>query len=132
MWVCFAIVILTNFRCNLQPERSVLEAMNQINTQRRLREAAFEKAEADKVVMIKVVPNSPFKPFPLSRYSDIEILLYIKRAEAEAESKYLSGVGLARMRTAIAEGYKDTIKSMTDGNDALSPHDVVHMMLTTQ
>ena len=85
--------------------------------------------------MIKVVPNSPYKPFPLSHYSDIEILLYlsvIKRAEAEAESKYLSGVGLARMRTAIAEGYKDTIKSMTDGNDALSPHDVVHMMLTTQ
>jgi hypothetical protein len=128
--LCYCYIL--NLRCNLQPERSVLEAMNQINTQRRLREAAFEKAEADKVVMIKVVPNSPNKPFPLFHYIDVEMLLYIKKAEAEAESKYLSGVGLARMRTAIAEGYKDTIKSMTDGNDALSPHDVVHMMLTTQ
>lgn len=92
---------------DLQPERSVLDAMNQINAQRRLREAAVEKAEADKIVLIK-------------------------KAEADAESKYLSGVGLARMRTAIADGYKDTINSMTTDNEALSPHDIVHMMLTTQ
>lgn len=90
---------------DLQPEKSVLDAMNQINAQRRLREAAVERAEADKIVLIK-------------------------KSEADAESKYLSGMGLARMRTAIADGCKDYIDAMS--SEDTPAHDVVNMMLTTQ
>ena len=53
--------------------------MNEINAQKRLRAAANEKAEAEKIVQIKA-------------------------AEADAESKYLSGYGVARQRQAIVNG----------------------------
>ena len=38
---------------DIQPEQSVLNAMNEINASRRQREAAFEKGEADKLLKIK-------------------------------------------------------------------------------
>lgn len=95
-------VLLTD----LKPETSVLTAMNQINTEKRLRQAAIEKAESDKFVLIK-------------------------KAEAEAESTYLSGIGLARMRTAIADGYKGSITKIGD-DVGLPSKDIVHMILMTQ
>ena len=42
---------------DIQPERSVLDAMNEINASRRQREAAFEKGEADKLLKIKAGPE---------------------------------------------------------------------------
>mmetsp|Transcript_43558 Transcript_43558/g.59491 ORF Transcript_43558/g.59491 Transcript_43558/m.59491 type:complete len:140 (-) Transcript_43558:122-541(-) len=90
---------------DLSPERSVLDAMNEINASRRKREAAIEKGEADKILIVKA-------------------------AEADAESKYLSGVGVARMRTAITDGFKNSVSAMSEtGIDA---HDAIHMMLVTQ
>jgi hypothetical protein len=49
-----------------------------------LREAAAEKAEAEKI-------------------------LQVKAAEAEAESKYLAGLGVAKQRKAIVDGLKGTV-----------------------
>ena len=54
----------------------------------------------------------------------------IKQSEAEAESKYLSGVGMARMRKAISQGFAESIESLKSGG--LSGQEVVHMMLVTQ
>jgi regulator of protease activity HflC (stomatin/prohibitin superfamily) len=68
---------------------AVLKAMNEINASRRQREAAVERAEAEKI-------------------------LRVKAAEAEAEAKELSGKGTARMRQAITEGFKGSIQSMQD------------------
>jgi len=90
---------------DLRPEKSVLDAMNMINASKRQRQAAIEKGEADKV-------------------------LKVKAAEAEAEAKYLSGVGVARMRKAMADGFKDSMNSMSQSG--LSPPDTMHMMMTTQ
>eukprot|EP00961_Rhodomonas_salina_P112337 1511911-Rhodomonas_salina.1 len=59
---------------NVDP--SVLRAMNEINASRRQREAAVERAEAEKI-------------------------LAVKAAEAEAEAKELSGKGTARMRQTV-------------------------------
>jgi hypothetical protein len=55
--------------------------MNEINASKRMKEAAAQRAEGEKVVKVK-------------------------RAEAEAESMYLSGVGVARQRRAIMDGLK--------------------------
>jgi len=52
--------------------------MNEINSSKRLKYAAAERAEGDKI-------------------------LQVKAAEAEAESKYLSGVGVAKQRKAIGK-----------------------------
>ena len=60
---------------DISPEPSVLRAMNEINASKRMRVASIEKGEGEKI-------------------------LAVKAAEADAESKYLSGVGMARMREA--------------------------------
>ena len=91
---------------DLRPEASVLHAMNEINASRRLREAAVDKAEAEKILVIKA-------------------------GEADAEAKHLSGVGIARMRAAITGGFKESITDMSD-SCGLKPAEVVNMMLVTQ
>jgi regulator of protease activity HflC (stomatin/prohibitin superfamily) len=90
---------------DLSPERSITAAMNEINASRRQRVAALEKAEANKI-------------------------LAVKEAEEDAEYKYLSGVGVARMRAAIINGFKENIENM--GNAGIGAEASVHMMLTTQ
>ena len=73
----------------------------------RLREAAAEKAEAEKI-------------------------LQVKAAEAEAESKYLSGVGVAKQRKAIVGGLRDTVNTFSDEVDGAGPKDVMNLLLLTQ
>lgn len=101
----YGYLIMNVLVTDLRPERGVLQAMNEINASRRQREAAVEKGEADKT-------------------------LKVKAAEAEAEAKYLAGVGVARMRKAMTDGFRDSMSSM--GECGLSPPDAMHMMITTQ
>ena len=102
----YGVKIIRVLITDLTPDRSVLQAMNEINAAKRLRVAAVDKAEAEKIVMVK-------------------------KAEAEAETKYLLGVGTAKMRQAITDGYKTSIDNMK-GSTGLEPKEVVHMMLVTQ
>jgi len=90
---------------DLLPERSVLEAMNEINASKRKREAANEKGEADKI-------------------------LKIKASEADAEGKRLAGVGMAQMRAAMAQGYKDSMGFMQESG--MTAKESMHMMVMTQ
>lgn len=75
--------------------------------QARLREAAAEKAEAEKI-------------------------LQVKAAEAEAESKYLSGMGIAKQRKAIVEGLRDTVNGFASQVEDTGPQDVMDLLLVTQ
>jgi len=101
----FGYTVLNVLITDLRPEASVLRAMNDINASRRQREAAYEKGEAEKVLLIKA-------------------------AEADAESKRLTGVGIAKMRLAMAEGFKNSIDMM--GQSGLQPPEAMHMMMMTQ
>ncbi|KAH8051104.1 hypothetical protein JL722_10969 [Aureococcus anophagefferens] len=85
----------------------VKTAMNEINASKRLKEAAFEKAEGEKVLLVK-------------------------SAEAEAESKYLSGLGVARQRKAIVDGLRDSISQFSEGVQGSRPKDVIDLLLLTQ
>lgn len=73
----------------------------------RLRVATNEKAEAEKIIQIK-------------------------RAEAEAESKYLSGVGIARQRQAIVDGLRDSVLGFSENVPGTTAKDVLDMVLVTQ
>ena len=73
----------------------------------RMRLAAGEKAEAEK-------------------------LLQIKRAEGEAESKYLGGLGIARQRQAIVDGLRDSVLAFSVNVPGTSAKDVMDMILVTQ
>ena len=92
---------------DLQPDGNVLAAMNQIEAQRRMRMAAQEKAEGEKILIVKA-------------------------AEADAESKYLSGQGVARQRKAIVEGLKESVLEFNQGVIGTSPADVMQLMMVTQ
>jgi regulator of protease activity HflC (stomatin/prohibitin superfamily) len=92
---------------DVRPDHKVKHAMNEINASRRMRIATQEKAEAEKILLVKA-------------------------AEADAEAKYLAGLGIARQRQAITSGLRDSVASFStevQGTDAL---DVMDMMVLTQ
>lgn len=78
-----------------------------VTTAARHRLAAKEKAEAEKI-------------------------LQIKRAEGEAESKYLAGLGIARQRQAIVDGLRDSVLVFSENVPGTSAKDVMDMVLVTQ
>ncbi|CAL5369953.1 unnamed protein product [Camellia sinensis] len=85
----------------------VKRAMNEINAAARMRIAANENAEAEKI-------------------------LQIKRAEGEAESKYLSGLGIARQRQAIVDGLRDSVLAFFENVPGTTAKDIMDMVLVTQ
>mmetsp|Transcript_13861 Transcript_13861/g.41189 ORF Transcript_13861/g.41189 Transcript_13861/m.41189 type:complete len:146 (-) Transcript_13861:234-671(-) len=99
--------ILQALVTDLTPDIKVRDAMNAINEAKRLKEAAQERAEADKI-------------------------LQVKSAEADAEAKYLSGVGVARQRRAIVEGLRDSILEFSGQVEGTTPKDVMDLLLLTQ
>ncbi|ESR44312.1 hypothetical protein WN944_005469 [Citrus x changshan-huyou] len=92
---------------DIEPDVHVKRAMNEINAAARLRVAANEKAEAEKIVQIK-------------------------RAEGEAESKYLAGVGIARQRQAIVDGLRDSVLGFSENVPGTTAKDILDMVLITQ
>lgn len=64
--------------------------------------------------------------------AEAEKILQVKRAEGEAESKYLSGVGIARQRQAIVDGLRESVLAFSDNVPGTSPKEVMDMVLVTQ
>jgi regulator of protease activity HflC (stomatin/prohibitin superfamily) len=92
---------------NLSPDARVAAAMNEINAQARMREAANFKADADKIVQVKA-------------------------AQADAQSKYLSGAGVARQRKAIVDGLRSTVSDFSSSVKGATSQDVMDVLLMTQ
>ena len=92
---------------DIDPDAKVKVAMNEINAAQRLRVAAAEKGEADKI-------------------------LQVKAAEAEAESKALSGKGIADQRRAIVEGLKESVDEFQKSVEDASAAEVMNLVLMTQ
>merc|ERR1719335_1579715 len=89
----------------LEPDASVVASMNEINKQRRLRDASVMAAEAEKIKVVKA-------------------------AEAAADAAQLQGEGIARQRRAIIDGLRDSI---THGSDeTLSTEKISELLLITQ
>ncbi|KAL1319195.1 hypothetical protein HN51_071497 [Arachis hypogaea] len=89
------------------PDPSVRKAMNEINAAQRMQLASVYKGEAEKV-------------------------LQVKKAEAEAESKYLGGVGVARQRQAITDGLRENILNFSHKVEGASPKEVMDLIMITQ
>lgn len=92
---------------DIAPDEKVKKAMNEINEAARLRIAAVDKAEANKIIAVKA-------------------------AEAESESKYLQGCGISRQRQAIMHGLKDSVQSFKDGMDDVNDKEVMQLLVLTQ
>ncbi|KAI5444797.1 variant 2, Hypersensitive-induced response protein 4 [Lathyrus oleraceus] len=89
------------------PDPSVRRAMNEINAAQRMLRASEFKGEAEKV-------------------------LIVKKAEAEAESKYLGGVGVARQRQAITDGLRENILQFSTKVEGTSAKEVMDLIMITQ
>jgi regulator of protease activity HflC (stomatin/prohibitin superfamily) len=92
---------------DIDPDATVKAAMNEINAAQRMRVAATERGEADKI-------------------------LQVKAAEAEAESKALSGRGIADQRRAIIEGLRESVDEFRKTVSGTSTQDVMNLILLTQ
>lgn len=92
---------------DIDPDQMVKTAMNEINAAQRMRVAAEEKGEADKI-------------------------LKVKAAQAEAESKALSGKGIADQRRAIVDGLRESVDEFQKSIPGASPQDVMNVVLMTQ
>jgi regulator of protease activity HflC (stomatin/prohibitin superfamily) len=92
---------------DIDPDQKVKQAMNEINTQQRLRLAATEKAQADYVMAVR-------------------------SAEGEAESKRLQGVGIANQRKEIAEGLSTAVADFQKQISTVSPQTVMDLLMVTQ
>jgi regulator of protease activity HflC (stomatin/prohibitin superfamily) len=99
--------IVNTLVTDLAPDAKVKASMNEINAARRLKEAASHQAEAEKVRQVKA-------------------------AEAEAEARYLSGLGVARQRKAIVEGLKSSVSEFSEEVSGASPKDVMDILLLSQ
>jgi hypothetical protein len=56
----------------------------------------------------------------------------VKSAEAEAEAKYLSGVGVAKQRKAIVDGLRSSIVDFSNNVEGASTKEVMDLLLLTQ
>lgn len=92
---------------DIDPDAKVKSSMNEINAAQRLREAAIQQAEADKIRVVKA-------------------------AEGEAESKALQGKGIADQRKAIIDGLKESVENFQTSIDGTNAHDVMNLVLMTQ
>ncbi|HWB81859.1 MAG TPA: SPFH domain-containing protein [Nannocystaceae bacterium] len=92
---------------DIDPDAHVKAAMNEINAAQRMRVAAQERGEAEKI-------------------------LRVKAAEADAQAKALAGKGIAEQRRAIVEGLRESVDEFQRTVPGTSAQDVMNLVLMTQ
>lgn len=92
---------------DINPDELVKASMNKINAATRDKEAAFQEAEAEKIRIVK-------------------------RAEAEADSKRLSGEGIAQQRLEIVRGFKESVEDFQKALQEVDPQEIMQFVLMTQ
>ena len=103
----FGYDILKALVTDIDPDENVKHAMNEIKAATRMRMAASEKGEADRI-------------------------LKVKAAEAEAQSKALEGQGIANQRRAIIEGLQLSVTEFQQSVHGDTAQDVMMILLLTQ
>lgn len=88
----------------IKPDKEVVDSMNQINMQRRLRDAAIMAADAEKIRVVTA-------------------------AEGAADAAHLQGEGIARQRAAIVKGLRESI---SDGTERIGSERITELLLISQ
>jgi regulator of protease activity HflC (stomatin/prohibitin superfamily) len=103
----FGYSIIKTLVTDIDPDAKVKSSMNEINAAQRMRDAAIQQAEAEKIRVVKA-------------------------AEGEAESKALQGKGIAEQRKAIINGLKESVADFNSSIDGTKAQDVMNLVLMTQ
>ena len=92
---------------DIDPDAKVKDSMNRINAAKRDKEATMEESEGAKIRVVKA-------------------------AEADAESKRLSGEGIAAQRREIIRGFKESVEDFQKTLKNVSHEEIMHFVLLTQ
>ena len=103
----FGYLIIKALVTDIDPDTQVKESMNRINAAERLKVAAEMEAEAAKIRQVKA-------------------------AEADAESKHLQGLGIAKQRKAIADGLAESAELVQGNMTGMTSETVMALLLMTQ
>jgi len=101
----FGYSIVQTLVTDIKVDERIINAMNDIVASEREKQAAIEKAEAQKILMVK-------------------------KAEAEAEAKKLQGQGIANQRIEIIKGFADSIQELKGVN--VDEEEILNFVLLTQ
>lgn len=105
--VQFGFGIVNVLVTDIEPDAKVKEAMNEINSAQRMRVAATEKGEANRILLVKA-------------------------AQAEAEANALHGKGVADQRRAIVEGLQQSVSEFQHAINGTTAADVMNIVMMTQ
>jgi len=103
----FGYGILKALVTDIDPDANVKQSMNEINAAQRMRVAATEKGEAERIIKVK-------------------------SAEGDAQSKALQGRGIADQRQAIVAGLRDSVDEFQRSVPGTTAKDVMNLVLMTQ
>lgn len=103
----FGFNIVATLIVDIDPIDAIKQAMSQINTNARMRQAMSYKSDAEKIEIVKA-------------------------AEGEAESKRLSGVGLAEQRKAAVAGLQQSVENFQAGVKGIQAREVMSLLLMNQ
>jgi regulator of protease activity HflC (stomatin/prohibitin superfamily) len=103
----FGYGILNALVTDIDPDANVKISMNEINAAQRMRVAATEKGEAERIIKVK-------------------------SAEGDAQSKALQGKGIADQRQAIVAGLRDSVDEFQKSVPGTTAKDVMNLVLMTQ
>jgi len=103
---------------DIDPDRNVKHAMNEINKMKRLRVAAEDEGEAVKIRAVKE--------------AEAEAARTEIQAKADAEAKYLGGQGISRQRQAIMEGLRESVNAFREEVAGIDSKTVLDLMIVTQ
>jgi regulator of protease activity HflC (stomatin/prohibitin superfamily) len=103
----FGYEIIKTLVIDIQPSENVRHAMNEINAAQRMRIAANEKAEAEKIIRVK-------------------------QAEAESEANILHGKGISGQRQAITDGLSKSLEEMQKHCNEMNVEKIIEMILLIQ
>lgn len=103
----YGYLIIKALITDIDPDAHVKESMNRINAAKRDKEATMEEAEASKIRIVKA-------------------------AEADAESKRLSGEGIAQQRLEIVRGFKESVEDFQKSLKNITHEEVMQFVLMTQ
>ena len=92
---------------DINPDELVKASMNKINAATRDKEAAIQEAEAEKIRIVK-------------------------KAEAEADSKRLSGEELLHSSLEIVRGFKESVEDFQKALQDVDPQEIMQFVLMTQ
>lgn len=102
----FGFEIVKTLVTDINVDKRIIQAMNEIVASEREKTAAIQKAEANKIMIIAA-------------------------AQAEAESKKLQGEGIANQRKAIISGLRESVDGFREGT-GVDTETVMNLVLVTQ